>query len=483
MLDTNTEVEEEAKLQADDEDINPSDATTFVPVVARKLSENDTIRKTVRERGGGGSEQVLPWPKSRDEPINEFSTEGYISCAFPTLFPTGAGDFVAPRHHTVTAGCYFKHLLMYGDGQFAKHPRFRYFALNTVMRWRALQAGRVYIKKHPKDARLTLDDLRDMVGREGECFANRVLHFANTLRGTSQYWFKQRSRLISMVDTLGIPTVFFTHSAADGQWPELARLICTDDQQSSSSSHSKAVSENPAIADWFFYHRISMFIVAFYVDVLGAVDYWFRFEWQHCGSPHVHGVAWFSDAPDVGKLSSIQNDAEMMDVVEEVTSYADRLVSTVNPAVSVDGSDAGDAPLPKIKPHVCNKPYAEVKDFDMDLVELIATCQRHTRCSTAYCLKKKKNGELQCRFRYPKDLQPVTVLVTEDDEPCLKTQRNDPLLNSYNPVQLIAWRGNVDIQLIVSRRRVLNYCAKYATKPELPRPLLTTRVDWSLSSA
>ena len=41
-----------------------------------------------------------------------------------------------------------------------------------------------------------------------------------------------------------------------------------------------------------------------------------------------------------------------------------------------------------------------------------------------------------------------------------------PLLNSYNPVQLIAWQGNVDIKLIVSRRRVLNYCTKYATKPE-----------------
>ena len=26
-----------------------------------------------------------------------------------------------------------------------------------------------------------------------------------------------------MVDTLGLPTVFFTHSTADLQWPELAR--------------------------------------------------------------------------------------------------------------------------------------------------------------------------------------------------------------------------------------------------------------------
>ncbi len=122
-----------------------------------------------------------------------------------------------------------------------------------------------------------------MVGREGELFSNRVMHYASSLRGTSQYWFKQRGRLISMLDDLGLPTVFFTHSAADGQWPELARLICPADKQDSRSSRNAAVAENPAIADWFFYHRISKFIEAFYVKVLGACDYLFRFEWQHRG--------------------------------------------------------------------------------------------------------------------------------------------------------------------------------------------------------
>ena len=67
---------------------------------------------------------------------------------------------------------------------------------------------------------LTVDELRDMVSRDGEAFSNRVLHYASSLRGTLQYWFRQRSRLISMVDTLGLPTIFFTHSAADLQWPE-----------------------------------------------------------------------------------------------------------------------------------------------------------------------------------------------------------------------------------------------------------------------
>ena len=82
-----------------------------------------------------------------------------------------------------------------------------------------------------------------------------------------------------MVDTLGLPTIkFFTHSATDLQWPELAHLICPDPE--SRSSCTTAVIENPAIADWFS-HRVQKFIDAFYHSVLGATDYWLRFEWQH----------------------------------------------------------------------------------------------------------------------------------------------------------------------------------------------------------
>ena len=92
-------------------------------------------------------------------PINEFTTEGYFSCAFPILFPTGAGDFSGQRQNQVTIGNYFKHLMMYDDNRFTKHPRFRFFALNTEMRWRALQIGRVYVKQHPGDAQLSLDEL------------------------------------------------------------------------------------------------------------------------------------------------------------------------------------------------------------------------------------------------------------------------------------------------------------------------------------
>ena len=36
------------------------------------------------------------------------------------------------------------------------------------------QTGRLYVKQHPGDAQLSLDELRDMVGREGQTISNCV---------------------------------------------------------------------------------------------------------------------------------------------------------------------------------------------------------------------------------------------------------------------------------------------------------------------
>ena len=340
------------------------------------------------------------------------------------------------------------------------------------MRWRALQAGCIYVRQHPHDAQLSVKELRDMVGREGKTFSNRVLHYATSLRGTRQYWFKQRSRLIAMVDTLGLPTVFFTHSAADLSGQNLpassALMMQTPVQLAAKQSRRtlpllRRTLPLLIIADWFFYQRIIKFIDAFYVGVLGASDYWFRFEWQHRGSPHVHGLAWLPDAPDVQQILNNSDGTNSTAAKEALLQYVDTIISTINPAVLPDGSNVDEAPPPKTSLNICNLPYSEVEDFDQDLSDLIATCQRHTRCSAAYCLRTR-NGQQKCRFGYPKPLQPQTALVIENENPVLLTARNDGLINSFNPAQLSAWRANVDMQYCVSRRKVIEYCAKYATK-------------------
>ena len=162
-----------------------------------------------------------------------------------------------------------KHLLMYEDGRFAKHPRFRFFALNTEMRRRGfLQQSTPLRCKSP--------------------------WYQTVLVQTAQPSHLHGRHLWTTHH-------IFTHSAGDLQWPELARLICPEDP-GNASARIKAVNENPAIADWFFCHRVQKFLDVFYIGVLKATDYWMRFEWQHRGSPHVHGVAWLPNAPDVEQL-------------------------------------------------------------------------------------------------------------------------------------------------------------------------------------
>lgn len=98
-------------------------------------------------------------------PTSKLTTEDYFSCDFPTVFPTETSDFLDQRQVQVTTGNYFKYLMMFNDGCFAKYPRFWYFALNTEMRYCALQMEQVYIRQHPRDVQFSLDELRDVVGR------------------------------------------------------------------------------------------------------------------------------------------------------------------------------------------------------------------------------------------------------------------------------------------------------------------------------
>ena len=63
----------------------------------KKKSEKDTVKSFVHQKQMSKTSDVVPWPSRGDTPINEFVTEGYISCAFPTLLATGDADFLAPR--------------------------------------------------------------------------------------------------------------------------------------------------------------------------------------------------------------------------------------------------------------------------------------------------------------------------------------------------------------------------------------------------
>ena len=61
------------------------------------VTEQEAVVKAVEERQSSSSPSsssaTLMCPSIGGMPINEFTTDSYFTCHFPTLFPTGAADF------------------------------------------------------------------------------------------------------------------------------------------------------------------------------------------------------------------------------------------------------------------------------------------------------------------------------------------------------------------------------------------------------
>ena len=153
-----------------------------------------------------------------------------------------------------------------------------------------------------------------------------------------------------------------------------------------------------------------------------------------------------------------------------VCQYVDWLLSTYNPDVPDNGT--------WIKPaiHPCQKHHEDIQDSDNDYIDLLNTVQRHTRCSSNYCLQKKQSeSDLQCRFNFPFELCTNTKLVfepihsknnTNQYKVKVLTKRNDPRLNNHQRLQLQGWRANCDIQVVIDYHACVEYLAKYASKAE-----------------
>ncbi|XP_059068758.1 uncharacterized protein LOC131859203 [Cryptomeria japonica] len=249
---------------------------------------------------------LIDWPSIGASPINEYITSGLLDMAFPTLFPDGRCDWLEPRMRHVHLHEFVKHFLCYRDHRFGQHPRFRYFMMKMIMRHRAQHSSSVFVKRSFRDMPITINKLRQhMENMPRSNLADKLMRFGTSLRGTRSYWAKCCAELTDMLHQIGSPTIFFTLSAADMYWHDLhARMPGTmpTTPREAQNWRRKNVINYPHIVAHYMHLRHSIFRKEILEKGVNVKDYWSRYEWQHRGSPHVHGFIWINGAPNMDTI-------------------------------------------------------------------------------------------------------------------------------------------------------------------------------------
>ncbi|KAK3920379.1 ATP-dependent DNA helicase [Frankliniella fusca] len=396
----------------------------------------------------------LQWPNLGVDPVSEFES-GFIVRAFPCLFPYGKCDLYDVREKKVHMFEYFKHLFSYEDGRFGKHPTFRFFAFNMWLRHTAIKAGKVFVDKDSNLKNMNVEELKAYLDQNVSA-RRKIMFMGSNLKGSKSYWKSRCGELRDMVEQIGLPTVFLTMSAADLYWPDLYRILTGKDINDISMRERRLlIQENPIIVDLFFDYRLQIYIQEVLEPKYKVIDYWYRIEYQHRGSPHVHGLFWFEHAP--------KNVEELLNGTEEekliVKTYFEGLISAVIPNPNVEMAFR----------HPCEVRFGEVEDAETDISQLLLKVQRHTKCSPGYCLRLNKQRETVCRFHFPFDINEAAELKLNDKSGNYEfiPERNDPLLNKHNPFIISTWRANIDLSPVLYKSAVIEYITKYVSKAEV----------------
>ena len=218
------------------------------------------------------------------------------------------------------------------------------------------------------------------------------------------------------------------------------------------------MNKNPALTASWFQKRFNVYFRKVVSLLLKVKDRWFRFEWQHRGSSHVHGLIWLEGAPSVDDL-----DLENIVSIRANLDFWRSRVSANDP-----GPDLPPAPR-----HPSSIPHDRLNYTFRELAELLNRVQRHTRCTDAYCLRRPRGSAPDtprlCRFKFPKELLEYAKLeMNESGHVQLFTARNDPLMHLHFPVLASGWQANTDFSPCTDSHAVATYIAKYVSKAEKP---------------
>ena len=372
-----------------------------------------------------------------EEPLDNRQKFLDVMC-FPTLFPDGKFGKYHPRSVKISHSEYIKSRLFNKDPRFRKEPRYIFYLL-WQKEMREISAGVYNILKSSKSHSMTVGNLLDKVGANDEHLESNLSTMLQSVRGTKQYWYVRQSDLRCMVREYGSPTLFLTFSCAEYESYDIVSYLRSLNDVSDSYNIGKLCTEDPVSVSRQFSHKFHAFFQKVLIkgEVLGCVDHYFwKKEYQARGAPHFHVLLWIRDAPVIGK------------------DDPDKILAWIQERIT------------------CHIPE---KESNPELNSLVTRYQMH-KCS-AYCRRRVKRGSIYtttCKFNFPRE--PCENAVLHCVEEKLKKHQkiyqlprteSETRVNDYNPLLLLLWKANIDIQFVAESSLALSYyVTAYVTKAE-----------------
>ena len=304
------------------------------------------------------------------------------------------------------------------------------------------------------------------------------------LRNSPAYLQSRKKDIFAMIRQLSLPTWFMSLSAADTRWTDLLKMLAKlnngfsytdkDIEELTWQEKTKLVQKDPVTCSRYFDHRVQEFlniILKSNCEPIGKLrDFFYRVEFQQRGSPHIHMLVWIDNAPSLEKNSE-----------EEIVQFVDKyLTCSVN--------DEETAHLVELQTHkhskTCRKKGKALCRFGFPLPPLPQT-------RLLYPLEeevdqfKKKYSELQRAMNENKDndvsfaefLDTVAKMTFEDYIKCIRSSLNAPKVflkrapnemrvNLFNVKILLAWKANLDIQIVLEPYGCASYVVGYISKSQ-----------------
>ena len=275
-------------------------------------------------------------------------------------------------------------------------PKLFYMYKKLVAK-RLLQSIEMSLKKTKNTENLTARDAKDSAKMK-EFISNaeaELMLRAN--RSSPQFWEWKKMEINAMIRQLGCPTFFMTFSPAEQDWIDLLLQVSRavnypgierdEAINLNKKQRLQLLGRDPVTVARYFENRmIALFKLIFNRNTVFAenpnIDLFWRVDFQYCGSPHIHLLAWMQGAPKYDN-DNLENLSKNMD---ECHAFIDKYITCKRPV--------GDVIVSENRENNVNLKYQFHRHMKMNCI-----------------LKNDDNDHVLCKYGFPWPIMDSTIIL------------------------------------------------------------------------